>query len=148
MKVVLASDHAGHHLRTYLRDFLAQKGIELQDLGPETTDSVDYPGFADALCRTLQRGEADWGLLICGSGIGMSIAANRYEGVRAALCREELSARMSRRHNNANVLVLGERFTGLSMAEAIVEAWMDAEFEGGRHERRVNLIDTLAGKDA
>lgn len=143
MKVVMASDHAGIHLRGSIASLLSEKGATVVDLGPTSHDSVDYPSFSDALCRTLQRGEAEWGILICGSGMGMSIAANRYEGVRAALCREELSATMARKHNDANVLVLGERFTGAALAVAIVEAWLKAEFEGGRHQRRVDLLESL-----
>lgn len=141
MKVAISSDHAGNQLRQFVKEWCLQRGYEVIDHGPQEEGSVDYPVYAAPVAKAVQSGAVDRGILICGSGMGMSIAANRFQGVRAALCREELSARMSRLHNDANILVLGERFTGLSMAEAILSAWFDTDFEGGRHARRVGLID-------
>ncbi len=146
MKVSIGSDHAGAKLRLFVKEWLEGRGIEVEDRGTHEEGSVDYPIYAAKVARDIQEGKSDWGVLICGSGLGMSIAANRYEGVRAALCREGLSARMARRHNDANILVMGERFTGLSLAEGILENWLEASFDGGRHLRRVNLIDELPKK--
>lgn len=141
MKVAIASDHAGMAIRKVVQDWLEAQGTEVEDFGPHEAASVDYPSFAQPVALAVQSGACDWGVLICGSGIGMSIAANRYKGVRAALCREALSAQMARQHNDANILVLGERFTGVSMVEAILKAWTNASFEGGRHQRRVDAIE-------
>ena len=140
-KIAIASDHAGNVLRKHIVSWLAERSHEVVDMGPQEDGSVDYPDFAQQVARSVQGGSCDSGILICGSGMGMSIAANRFSGVRAALCREELSARMARLHNDANILVLGERFTGVSLAEAILEAWFAASFEGGRHQRRVSKIE-------
>lgn len=138
MKVLIASDHAGFNLKSTLRDSFDFDWI---DLGPESTDSVDYPDYGHKLAEALLDGQADKGILICGSGIGISMAANRHKGVRAALCTNGLMARLSRQHNNANVLVLGERLTGVDVAKDCVNEFMKTEFEGGRHERRVAKID-------
>ena len=143
MKIAIGSDHAGYELRQHIQQWLEARSIEVFDVGTHDKTSVDYPVFAGLVTQAIQSKECEQGVLICGSGIGMSIAANRAEGIRAALCREELSAKMARRHNDANVLVLGERFTGLSMAEAILDAWLESSFEGGRHQRRVDLIEEV-----
>lgn len=142
MKIAIGSDHAGSILRGHIKEWLEARNIEVIDKGPHAEGSVDYPDYAAAVTGAISAGECPRGVLVCGSGIGISIAANRVAGIRAALCREELSARMSRAHNDANVLVLGERFTGTAMAEAILDAWLETPFEGGRHARRVEKIDT------
>jgi len=140
MKIALGADHAGFPLKEKIKEFLQSKGYEVIDMGTHSTESVHYPDFAKKVALAVQRGEADRGILICGTGIGMSITANKFKGIRAALCTNEYMARMSRRHNDANVLCLGERVLGVELALSIVEAWLEEEFEGGRHEVRVKLI--------
>jgi ribose 5-phosphate isomerase B len=142
-KLVAASDHAGLVLRAEAIKAARARGLEVEDLGPFTTDSVDYPDQAVRVGEALAAGRARFGLLVCGTGIGMSIAANKLPGVRAALCRTEYEARMARAHNDANVLCLGERVTGAGLAAAIVEAFLATPFEGGRHARRVEKLDAL-----
>ena len=143
MKVVIASDHAGLNLKTVVRNHLSDQAVEVTDLGPETPESVDYSSYALTLARSVAGHEYDLGILICGTGLGMSMAANRVSGVRAALCLNEYMARMARAHNNANVLCLGERVIGQGLALAIVDAWLTTEFEGGRHQRRIDIFDRI-----
>jgi ribose 5-phosphate isomerase B len=142
-KMIAASDHAGLTLRAEAVKAARARGVEVEDLGPVTADSVDYPDFAVRVGEAVAAGRARFGLLVCGTGIGMSIAANKLPGVRAALCRTEYEARMARAHNDANVLCLGERVTGSGLASAIVEAFITTPFEGGRHARRVEKINAL-----
>lgn len=142
MKIVLASDHAGLALKNDLSVKLEEKGLKITDLGPFTPDSVDYPDYARKLCETLLAGNADRGILVCNSGIGMSIAANRFRGIRAALCLFPEMALYARRHNNANVLVLGGGFTAPFLAFGIADVFLSEEFEGGRHRRRTDKFDT------
>ncbi|MDD3467452.1 MAG: ribose 5-phosphate isomerase B [Campylobacterales bacterium] len=137
MKYFIASDHAGKNLRKFTKELLEKKGIEVVDLGCEE-DRVDYPDFANKLCEAVLANEGAKGVLICGSGIGMSMAANRHKGIRAALCHNAYTAAAARAHNDANVLCMGERALGLGTAEAVVEAWLCASFEGGRHLDRIN----------
>lgn len=141
MKVAIASDHAGFHLKTALVRHLQEAGHQVDDLGPASADRVDYPDFAQKVSRAVAAGEVTRGVLVCGSGIGMSMAANRFEGVRAVVAMNIIQAQLSRAHNNANVLCLGERLVGISLAEAILDAFMTSQFEGGRHEGRVAKID-------
>jgi ribose 5-phosphate isomerase B len=140
MKVLVASDHAGLELKREVKEALVARGHEAEDLGAFTGESVDYPDFASRLAKQVGGGGAPIGVLICGTGIGMSIVANKYRGVRAALCHTEFEARMARAHNDANVLCLGQRVLGPGVARAVVEAFLDARFEGGRHEKRVQKI--------
>ena len=142
-KMIAASDHAGLTLRAEAVKVARARGVEVEDLGPVTADSVDYPDFAVRVGEALAAGRARFGLLVCGTGIGMSITANKLAGVRAALCRTEYEARMARAHNDANVLCLGERVTGAGLATAIVEAFLATPFEGGRHARRVEKVNAL-----
>ncbi len=135
--IAIAADHAGRPLKAELAHELARQGFRVIDLGTEGDASVDYPDFAEALARRLEAGEVARGVLICGSGIGMSIAANRHREVRAALCRDVESARLARQHNDANVLVLGGRATPIDEAKACLAAFLETPFEGGRHARRV-----------
>ena len=137
MKIAIGSDHGGYGLKQAIVDILQQDGHEVADCGCNSPDSVDYPDFAEQVCRTVLAGDAALGILICGTGIGMSMAANRHRGIRAALCHNEYTARMSREHNDANVLCLGERVLGIGVAGAIVDAWLRSEFGGGRHQRRI-----------
>ena len=143
MRVVLGSDHGGYELKEAIRMHLKAQGIEVQDLGTHSTDSVDYPEYGFAVGNAIIKGEADLGIAVCGTGQGISMAANKIHGVRAALCTETFSARMAREHNNANVLTLGGRVTGVGLALDIVDIFLKTEFAGGRHARRVNLISDI-----
>ncbi len=143
MKVAIGSDHGGFALKKVILVLLVELGYEIQDVGCYTLDSVDYPGFAAMVSAKVTSGEADRGILICGTGIGMSMAANKHQGIRAALCSEQYTAHMSREHNDANVLCLGERVTGSGVAEEIVRTWLSTPFGGGRHQRRIQLFDTV-----
>ncbi|MFA6788659.1 MAG: ribose 5-phosphate isomerase B [Arcobacteraceae bacterium] len=145
MKYFIGADHAGIEIKAYVKELFEEKGHEVIDLGPFSKDRVDYPDFAARVCKKVIEHEGSMGILICGSGIGMSMAANKFEGIRAALCHNEYSARMARKHNNANVICLGERVSGQGMIEAIVKAWDKAEFEGGRHAGRVEKVNALFG---
>jgi ribose 5-phosphate isomerase B len=142
-KMVAASDHAGLSLRAEGIKAARARGVEVEDLGPFTAESVDYPDFAVRVGEAIGAGRARFGLLVCGTGIGISIAANKLPGIRAALCRTEYEARMARAHNDANVLCLGERVTGAGLGAAIVEAFLATPFDGGRHARRVEKLDAL-----
>ncbi len=135
--IVIASDHAGFELKETLKQELEALGFAVRDLGTHDADSVDYPDYADALARAIAAGDAERGVLLCGTGIGASIAANRHPGVRAALCHDAQSARLCRRHNDANVLVLGGRVTAPETARECLRIFLDTPFEGGRHARRV-----------
>lgn len=139
--IAIASDHAGLGLKADICRLLRSLGIEVEDLGPQDTKSVDYPDYAHLLSRAVSDGRIERGILICGSGIGMSMAANRHPGVRAALCHDAYTAEMARRHNDANVLCIGERTTGPGVAEQIVRVFIDTGFEGERHQRRVAKIE-------
>ena len=140
MKIVIGSDHGGIHLKEVLKQHLAERGLEVSDAGTYTEESCDYPDIALKVCQEITAGKAERGILVCGTGIGMSMAANKVKGIRAALCGDVFSAAMSREHNNANVICLGERVLGAGLAARILDAWLDTEFAGGRHERRVNKI--------
>lgn len=139
--IAIASDHAGVALKTDICRFLQSLGFEVEDLGPEDTTSVDYPDYAHLLARGVSDGRIERGILVCGTGIGMSMAANRHPGVRAALCHDAYSAEMARRHNDANVLCIGARAIGGGVAEQIVRIFAETPFEGDRHQRRVNKIE-------
>ena len=143
MKYFIGADHAGIEIKAFVKDLFEQRGHEVEDLGPYNKDRVDYPDFAAKVCKKVLENSGSMGILICGSGIGMSMAANKFDGIRAALCHNEYSARMARKHNDANVICLGERVSGHGMIEAIVKAWDKAEFEGGRHAGRVEKINAL-----
>ncbi len=140
---IAGSDHAGLALRAEAVKVAKAAGFEVQDLGPFTGDSVDYPDYARQVAEAVAAGRAKLGILVCGTGIGMSIAANKVKGVRAAHCATEFEARMARAHNDANVLCIGERVVGLGLGGAVVKAFLESSFEGGRHERRVQKIGDL-----
>jgi len=139
--IVIASDHAGVDLKTRIVELIDEAGHDVRDLGPEDTTSVDYPDFAHAVAEAVAANEAELGILICGTGIGMSLAANRHSQVRAALCHDAFTAEMARRHNDANVLCIGARSTGPGVAEQMVRIFLETSFEGGRHQRRVEKIE-------
>ena len=143
---IIASDHGGLELKDAIKSFLADQRIEVRDLGTMNSDSVDYPDFAEKLAVALTRGEAENGILICGTGIGMSIAANKFPGIRAALITDEFTARMSKEHNNANVIVMGGRVLNPQEACAMVKTWLEAAFEGGRHQGRLDKISQIEQK--
>lgn len=140
-RLVIACDHGGFALKQSLMEPLARLGVEIVDLGVGSLEPVDYPDKADELCAAILSGAAERGVLVCGTGIGMSIAANRHKGIRAALCTDPYSAKMSRAHNDANVLCLGGRVIGPGLAEEIVRAFLQGTFEGGRHRRRLDKIE-------
>lgn len=142
--VYMASDHAGFSMRGMLAQELTRMGHEVRDLGPDSLESCDYPIFARKVCEKVLAEPGSFGILVCGTGIGMSMAANRISGIRAALCSCEFQARATRQHNNANVLCLGERVTGPSVALAMAEAFLATAFEGGRHQRRIDLFEGKA----
>jgi ribose 5-phosphate isomerase B len=146
--IVIACDHAGVVLKDRIVQLIEDEmGYEVKDLGTFSEDSVDYPDYGMLVGSSVAKGEAERGILICGTGIGMSIIANKFHGVRAALCHNELTARLSREHNDANVLVLGERVTGAAVALEMVRVWFNTKFEGGRHQRRVDKIGEIERTD-
>jgi ribose 5-phosphate isomerase B len=140
VKIAIGSDHRGYDSKEKIKATLQSKGHEVLDLGTESPSSCDYPDAAYPTCTTVRSNDADFGILLCGSGIGMSIAANKVRGIRAALCHDELTAEMSRRHNDANMLCLPADLIGDELMRRIVEVWLQTPFEGGRHERRVRKI--------
>ncbi len=140
--VAFACDHAGLPLKTALLEELTERGYEIVDLGTNSADSVDYPDFGFAMAKALEEGRAETGVLVCGSGIGISIAANRYPSVRAALVHDALGARMCRQHNDANVVCFGSRMIGEDTAKDCLDVFLDTEFEGGRHARRVGKLSS------
>ena len=145
MKYYIATDHAGLDLKNFTKAFLEEKGIEVVDLSPTTTDRVDYPDYASKVSQAVQKDSSAKGILICGTGIGMSLAANKYDGIRAALTHDAYTARMAREHNDANILCFGERVVGKGVVEDILNAWLNNDFEGGRHANRVEKINAIKG---
>ena len=142
MKIAMGSDHGGIHLKEHIKKYLEAKGIEVIDHGTYTEASCDYPDFAKKVCEDITSGVsgAERGILICGTGIGISMAANKCKGIRAALCADVFSAKMASEHNNANVLCMGERTTGVGLAEMIVDTYLETPFAGGRHQTRIDKI--------
>ena len=147
MKITVASDHAGFGLKSRILRYLTEKKLEANDLGTDGRDSVDYPDYAVKVAKSVSQGESDRGILICGTGIGMSIAANKIRGVRAALCHNVTTAEVSRRHNDANILVLGERVLDEETALQIVETWLHSEFDAGRHQKRIEKIEAIEQRE-
>lgn len=143
MKIAIGSDHGGLNLKQDIIEFLSENNVAVQDVGTYTTDSVDYPDIAVKVTQAVTSGECERGIVICGTGIGISIAANKVKGIRAALCHDVFSAQMSREHNDANVLAMGERVIGKGLARMIVKTWLNAEFAGGRHLRRVEKLNSI-----
>lgn len=141
LRIAIGSDHGGYEYKEQIVSHLKEKGYECVDVGTYSPDSCDYPVIARTVTTKITTGEADRGILICGTGIGMSIVANKVKGIRAALCGDTFSARASRAHNNSNVLCLGERVIGINLAMDIVDIWLESKFEGGRHQRRVDMME-------
>ncbi len=145
--IAIGSDHAGFRLKEKIKDFLRKRGVELHDFGPDDENSVDYPDFGEKVARAVSEEKVERGILICGSGLGMTIVANKFKGVRATLCHDEYTAKMSRAHNDSNLLTLGARVLDEETALKIVEIWLDTPFEGGRHLRRLNKIKEIENKN-
>lgn len=143
MKLGIGSDHGGFELKEHIKAFLEKEGIEVVDYGTYSTDSVDYPDYGKKVAEAVVAKEVERAIVICGTGIGISIACNKVKGIRCALCGDTYSARMSREHNDANILSLGARVIGLDLATEIVAAWIKSEFQAGRHEKRVNKISEI-----
>ena len=141
--IAIASDHGGYNLKEHIKAYLAAKGITCQDFGTDSTESCDYPAFGKAAAQAVASGQCQWGIVICTTGIGISIAANKVQGIRCAHCADSLEAEMTRRHNDANMLAIGAGFTGKNLAERMVEVFLSTDFEGGRHERRVNKLNAI-----
>ena len=146
-KITVGCDHAAFELKKKVIEHLAARGIEVIDVGTHSAESCDYPNFAHAVCKNVQDGVTELGILICGTGIGMSIAANKPRGIRAAACSDTFSARLTRMHNDANVLCFGERVVGMGLACDLVDSFIDADFEGGKHQRRVDMITAIENNE-
>ena len=146
-KITVGCDHAGYTLKLKVIEHLKERGFEVIDVGTNSADSCDYPAFAHAVCKNVQDGVTELGILICGTGIGMSMAANKHRGIRAAACSDTFSARLTRLHNDANVLCFGERVVGMGLAFDLVDAFVDTDFEGGKHQRRVDLITAIENSE-
>ncbi|MBW1897697.1 MAG: ribose 5-phosphate isomerase B [Deltaproteobacteria bacterium] len=141
--IIIGSDHAAFPLKEKLKQFIVEKGIEIQDAGTDGENSVDYSDFGIKVAMAVSKGEYKRGILLCGTGLGMSMVANRFPHVRAALCSDLFSAKMSREHNDSNILVLGGRIVGEALAIELVKAWLETPFEGGRHQQRLDKFDTI-----
>lgn len=146
MNIAISSDHGGNNLRKEIITLLNELGHNYQDFGPQTSDSVDYPDYANPVSEGVAAGNFDRGILVCGTGIGMSIAANKVNGIRCALVHDVFSAKATRGHNDSNILAMGERVIGGGLAREIVKTWLEGEFEGGRHERRIEKLSELENK--
>ena len=142
-KIVIGSDHAAYDLKLKIIEHLEERGIAVLDVGTHSTESCDYPVFADALCKKIQLGDFERGILVCGTGIGMSIAANKHAGIRAACCSDTYSAKLTREHNDANVLCFGARVVGEGLAIDLVDTFIDTKYIAGKHARRVAMLDDL-----
>ncbi len=145
--IAVACDHAAFAFKTEIIGYLRDKGYDVRDFGADGKVRSEYPEYAALACRAIQSGECEKGILFCGTGIGMCISANKFKGIRAAVCTESLGAELSRRHNNANVLCLGARLVGIELAKHIIDAWLNAEFEGGRHQERVDMISAIEAEE-
>ena len=143
VKIAVASDHGGFALKEKVKEHLVQRGFDVDDLGTHSEDSVDYPSYGKACGEAVASGKADLGVVVCGTGIGISIAANKVKGIRCGLCTSVEMAHLTKQHNNANMLALGGRTTEPELALKIVDEWLDTEFEGGRHQRRVDMLDQM-----
>ncbi len=143
MKIAIGNDHGAVEMKHEISKYLVSLGYEVINKGTDSCESCDYPIYGEAVARAVVSGEADLGIAICGTGVGISLAANRVKGIRAVVCSEPYSAELSRRHNNTNVLCFGARVIGSELAKLIAKSWLDAEFEGGRHARRVEMLDQI-----
>lgn len=147
MKIGIGNDHSALELKAEIIEFLKEKGHEVVDYGTNSPESCDYPVYGEIVAHAVVNKEVDQGILICGTGLGISLAANKVKGIRAAVCSEPFTAKMARQHNNCNILAFGARVVGGELAKMIVETWLNTEFEGGRHQRRVDLIGAIEEKE-
>lgn len=145
--IVIGSDHAGYSLKQTIMEHLTERGIKYIDVGTYSKESCHYPVYAHAVCEKIISGECDTGILVCGTGIGMSIAANKHKGIRAAACSDTYSARLTKMHNNTNIICFGERVVGAGLACDITDAFLDVEFEGGKHQIRIDMISSFEEND-
>ena len=143
MKIAIGNDHTAIELKNIIKEFVEGKGYEVIDLGTNSTESCDYPVYGEKVGRAVAGGQADLGIAICGTGVGISLAANKVKGIRCGLCTSVEMAHLTKQHNNANILALGGRTTAPELALTIVDEWLDTEFEGGRHQRRVDMLNNM-----
>ena len=148
MKIAIGNDHTAIEMKEIIKEFVEGKGYEVIDLGTNSTESCDYPVYGEKVGRAVAGGEADLGIAICGTGVGISIAANKVNGVRAAVCSDTATARLVKEHNNANIIAFGARIVGTELAKDIVKAYLDAEFQGGRHQTRIDMIHEIEKRNA
>lgn len=146
MKIGIGNDHAAVDMKNQVVEYLEGKGYEVVNFGTDTYESCNYPEYGEKVGRTVAAGDVDLGILICGTGVGISLAANKVKGVRAVVCSEPYSAKLSRQHNNTNILAFGARVIGIELAKMIIDEWLSAEFEGGRHQTRVDMITAIENK--
>lgn len=147
MKIGIGNDHAALEMKNQVMEYLEEKGYEVINYGTNTPESCNYPEFGEKVGRAVVSGEVDCGILICGTGVGISLAANKVKGVRAVVCSEPYSAKLSKQHNNTNILAFGARVVGIELAKMIIDEWLGSEFEGGRHQTRVDMIMAIENKD-
>lgn len=147
MRIGIGNDHSAVEMKREVMKFLQDLGYEVINYGTDSTESCDYPVYGEKVGQAVASKEVDLGILICGTGVGISLAANKVKGIRAVVCSEPYSARLSRQHNNTNILALGARVVGIELAKMIIEEWLNAEFEGGRHQRRVDMITDIENKE-
>ena len=145
--LAIGSDHAAFSFKEEIKKYLDDKGIEYKDFGSYSEESTHYPIYGEAVAKAIASGEYDRGILICGTGVGISLAANKVKGIRAVACSDCYTAAMSKRHNNTNILALGARVVGIDLAKMIIDSWLEAEFEGGRHQKRVDMISAIEEKN-
>ena len=145
-KLAIASDHAGFELKESIIAYLHDKGVKLEDFGPVNNDSVDYPDYGISIAQAIREKKVDRGIVICGTGVGMSIVVNRFPGIRGTLCSDLYTTKMCREHNDSNILIMGGRVIGKGLAEEIVTMWLDTPFEGGRHQKRLDKIEDIDRK--
>ena len=143
MKIGIGNDHAAVDMKFEIKEYLETKGYEVVNFGTDKKESCNYPEFGEAVAKAVAEGEADLGILICGTGVGISLAANKIKGIRAVVCSEPVTARLSKEHNNTNILAFRARIVGMEMAKSIVDAWLDAKFQGGRHQTRIDMITAI-----
>ena len=146
-KITVGCDHAAYDMKLEVIRHLEERGYEVLDVGTNSSQSCDFPVFAHAVCKNVQDGVTELGILMCGTGIGMSMAANKHHGIRAAVCSDTFSARLTRMHNNANVLCFGARVVGIGLALDLVDNFLDAEFEGGKHQRRIDMVNAIDAQE-
>ena len=147
MKIAMGNDHTAVELKNIIKAFVEEKGYEVLDLGTNSAESCDYPVYGEKVGRAVAQGEADLGIVICGTGVGISLAANKVKGIRACVCSEPYTAKLSKMHNNSNVLAFGARVVGSEMAKMITEEWLNAKYEGGRHQRRVDMLAEIENRN-